>query len=307
MTICNDLETFPTSIFNRRLTRNRNRYRNRNDIRIHILRANQEEQCQFCDITAPASTLHPGKLSKIGLDPTKYCMVLDLLALKGSRDKSGSRGGSRFQYLLFKITQLCLVVVLLFPFLITYNTLIQEASGEDVEGVAVSISRIPNIQTEIGKITPDLRQYQLQFREVTHQSQRHNKSSAIESRKPLDSSNRRGYNGYSLIVLSQSAYNVSHYPKLNERTKRDIIRSRKRKHRELDGDLDKYQSIQAHNTMYNDIDKAKLAELIVSGLGLKKLPDMKKVRRLQARTVFRFNSSSILLLFAGKHKSIRIL
>lgn len=303
MTVRNDLETFPTSIFNRRLTRNRNRYRNRNDIRMHILRANQEEQ--FCDITVSASTLHSEKLSKIGLDPTKYCMVLDLLALKGSRDKSGSRGGALFQYLLFKITQLCLVVVLLFPFLITYNTLIQEASGEGLEG-AVSISRIPNIPPEIGKITPDLRQYQLQFRELTHHSQRHNKS-AIESRKPLDfRSNRRGYNGYSLIVLSQSAYNVSHFPKPNERTKRDIIRGRDRKHRELDGDLDKYQSIQAHNTMYNDIDKAKLAELIVSGLGLKKLPDMKKVRRLQAGSVFSFNISSILLL-AGKHKSIRIL
>lgn len=289
MTICNDSETFPTSIFNRKRTRNRNRYRNRNDIRIHIIRANQEEQCRFCEITAaPAS-----KLSKIGADPSKYCMVLDLLAVKCSRDKSGSRGGHPpIQYLLCKITQLCLVVVLLFPFLITYNTLIQEASGEGVHGVAVSISKIPNIQPE-----PDLRHYQLQFRKVIH----HNKSSAIEpSRKP-----RRGYNGYSLIVLSQSAYNLSHFPKLNERSKRDILRSRGRKHKELGGELDKYQSIQANNTMmYNDIDKAKLAELIVSGLGLKKLPDMKKVRRLHTsgkRRVSTFYSSSILLLFAGKH------
>lgn len=217
-------------------------------------------ECGYCEIT---------KLSKIGAEPSKYCMVLELL--KCTRERGHH---PPVQYLLCKITQLCLVVVLLFPFLITYNTLIQQASGEGVEGaVANSIAKIPNIQPEL-----DLRHYQLQFRKVFN----HNKSEP--SRKP-----RRGYNNYSLIVLSQSAYNLSHFPQLkNARSKRD---SRGRKQPKLAGELDKYQSIQAHNAMYNDIDKAKLAELIVSGLGLKKLPDMKKVRRLQTReeSLFYYN------------------
>lgn len=313
MTICNDseyvAEAFRTSILNRK--RNRNRTRTTNDIRIHI--------SQFCERLPPNLPRNTGttaaETTKIEqhLSHSKYCMILDLLAAKcsHSQPRHGSRSGQQqyqqIQYLLCKLKQMCLVVVLLFPLLITYNTLILEASGEGVEN-AVSILKTRYLHSGVRKVTPVDRLYQLQYHMLRNRELEQRNTSAIESGETIYSNN-----GYSLIVLSRSAYylfneqvyNRSTFPKLSGRPKREIIRNRKAQKaddQKLDNDLNnKYRVIQTHN-MDNDINNAKLAKLVVTGLGLKRLPDMKKVRGFM-QCIFSFYRCAIFfaLLFAGKH------
>lgn len=297
MTICSDSEyvarAFRTSILNRKRNRNRTRTRNRNDIQIHIR--------QFCERQLPnfsRGTTTTAQSSKIEHHlHSKYCVVLDLLAIKCSHSypKRGSRSAQQqyqqIQYFLCKLKQICLIVVLLLPFLITYNTLIQEASGEGLEN-AVSISKTRYLHPGVRKVTPADRLYQLQNHMLRKRDLEEINSSAIESEKPLFSNN-----GYSLIVLSRSAYylfneqvyNRSSFPKLSVRSKREVIRNRSVK---------KAEGQKLDNDMHNDINNAKLAKLVVTGLGLKKLPDMKKVSAFK-QCIFSLYSSAISYLLSS--------
>ncbi|ACY70488.1 uncharacterized protein mav [Drosophila virilis] len=219
-----------------------------------------------------------------------------------------------FSYILYKLTQLCFVILLLVPFLLTCNTLIQQVSGQDVVKVPISMP-ISNSNLELdhnmfrAQLDPShvqLRGAQskrdCQMRLDDNRSYHTKVHSIIKSKSRIYSSIHR-LRGYSVIVLSQSDNNRNSGKKsLNKsldapksavmangssirRTKRNVHIAKNEQAREIkrkpDADSQKlevaFEKYKENNHMYNRIiNKEKLTKLIMKGLGLKKLPDMKK-------------------------------
>lgn len=247
-----------------------------------------------------------------------------------------------FSYILHKLTQLCFVILLLLPYLLTCNTLIQQVSGQDVVMVPISMP-ISNsnleldhniFRAQLGPSHVQLRgaksKKDCQMRLEDNRSY-HNKVNSIlkiKSKSRIYSANHR-LRGYSVIILSQSDNNRNSDKKslnrsldapksavmangsLIRRTKRNVHIAKNEQAREIDKTalargikrkpdaesqklevaFDKYKE---NHHMYNRIiNKEKLTKLIMKGLGLKKLPDMKKVRTNCYNKLQSFNNKSL--------------
>ncbi|XP_017869373.1 PREDICTED: uncharacterized protein LOC108617975 [Drosophila arizonae] len=191
-----------------------------------------------------------------------------------------------------KLTQLCFVLILLLPFC---SSLIHEASGKDVKAIptiASSPKKLWLSSTQWSKennLCQKKWNFKLRLRNYTNNKYNYidnDNQNNSHSHNPSHTIIKRTYrcnqsvNEHSLIILSQvgskenKTQTILHDQKLSsgsksKRTKRSQIlhpRKKKSKH-EVTGVDD------THNRIIN---KQKLTELVMNGLGLKKLPDMRK-------------------------------
>jgi len=241
---------------------------------------------------------------------SKYCIILNLWKVHHVDHQQQQQQRKLIKYFLYKLTQLCFVIVLLLPFLITYNTLIQQARGDyvNIDPISTSISNSNAIPFQINQ-SIDLK---AEFQTEQHHNNNFNNYEinnhiTIKSSNPIYTYNHR-LNGNSLIILSQSdnyinsrvadarilSTNPDSILYANEssssilRTKRyiDINNNNRREHKAdsqiLKVSFEKHKDNIINNKMYKQIinNKEKLTKLVMNGLGLKKLPDMKKVRKI---------------------------
>ncbi|XP_064537677.1 uncharacterized protein mav [Drosophila montana] len=208
-----------------------------------------------------------------------------------------------FSYILHKLTQLCFVIILLLPFLLTCNTLVQQVSGQDVMIPPISMPMTnSNLELDHNIFRPSPYHGQLRGPKTKKDCQVRPADRIIKSKSRIYPSNHRGLRGYSVIILSQSDNNqkISLNRSLDapksavmangssiRRTKRNVHIAKNAQVREIqkrqhDADSQKLEEVafekyKDNHHMYNRIiNKEKLTKLIMKGLGLKKLPDMKK-------------------------------
>ncbi|XP_034475387.1 putative uncharacterized protein DDB_G0286901 [Drosophila innubila] len=246
---------------------------------------------------------------------SKCCIILNLRNVhhgdhqqQRQRQRRRQRQQQRklITYLLYKLTQLCFVIVLLLPFLITYNTLIQQVSGQyiNIDPISTSISNSNAISFQINQSIDLKAEFQTeQHHNNSYKNNERNNHITNKNSYPIYTYNHR-LNGYSLIILSQSDNYINsrvadtRIPSTKPdsilyandslssilRTKRyiDINNNNRREHKAdsqiLKVSFEKHKDTNNNNKMYKQIinNKEKLTKLVMNGLGLKKLPDMKK-------------------------------
>lgn len=259
-----------------------------------------------------------------------YCYHNDAKRIR--KEAKGSVQRRRLYSILQKLTQFCFVFILLLPLLLTCNTLIQEATGEDVKPIPTisSESRLfwaSSTYMHYGQKGPKAKSncqnkwnFKLMFNNYTNHNN-YNKndnqndimnshSHSITKGMSLIYPSNHSLNEYSLIItlsqlysknkanLHSKAHTILHGTKPssgtdsgsgsnNIRPKRSIDSTphksqppkTKRKHETGSQKLDVFEKHKKYHQTHNRIiNTQKVTELIMNGLGLKKLPDMKKVK-----------------------------
>ncbi|XP_062137672.1 uncharacterized protein LOC133846982 [Drosophila sulfurigaster albostrigata] len=243
---------------------------------------------------------------------SKYYIVFNLLNIKRELKEQQhveqqrelaiqqlKRLRTHVMYLSYILTKLCLIIVLLLPFLTMHKTLIQQTNAQNIlDPIPLSIANSNSAVNSFKFI-----------RNKTHQP--HQIPKTIR-RNPLNFykyySNHSKENGYSLIILSQSKHfyaevvheannkflSTNSVQNLNSftsastnRTKRyinvkdstasihKIINKKEASSQILKSTSGEHKN--NHNIYKNSKNSQdKLTKLVMNGLGLKKLPDMKK-------------------------------